>query len=67
MKIYRLLILVLIIFTSCTEKKSIKFGATFPLTGEVASYGIHAKNGIQLKVDEINSDGGLKGEKIEIA
>lgn len=66
MKTYKFLILGLIILVSCSEKKTIKLGATFPLTGEVASYGIHAKNGIQLKVDEINSNGGIKGEKVEI-
>jgi branched-chain amino acid transport system substrate-binding protein len=58
---------VLIVFLwSCHDVRTIKLGATFPLTGEVASYGIHAKNGIQLKVDEINSSGGINGKHVQI-
>lgn len=54
---------------SCSKGKSgseIKLGATFPLTGEVASYGQKAKRGIEMAVEDINSKGGVLGRKIVI-
>lgn len=36
-------------------------GATGPLTGDAASYGISVQQGAQLAVDEINAAGGLNG------
>lgn len=54
-------------FVSCSKQPDVaKLGATFPLTGEVASYGQKAKNGIQLAVDEINQKGGLLGKQVQI-
>jgi branched-chain amino acid transport system substrate-binding protein len=44
----------------------IKLGATFPLTGEVASYGQKAKRGIEMAVEEINAKGGVLGRKVVI-
>ena len=46
------------------QTPTIVLGGTFPLTGEVASYGIKARNGIQLKIDEINLSGGINGQEI---
>lgn len=40
-------------------------GATGPLTGGAASYGISVKNGAQLAVEEINAKGGLNGYNFE--
>jgi branched-chain amino acid transport system substrate-binding protein len=48
------------------SSKSINFGATFPLTGEVASYGQKAKRGIEMAVAEQNSRGGLLGKQIVV-
>jgi branched-chain amino acid transport system substrate-binding protein len=45
---------------------AIQLGAVFPLTGDIASYGIAAKRGIDLAVDEINSRGGVNGRKIQV-
>jgi len=45
---------------------TINFGATFPLTGEVASYGQKAKRGIELAVEEQNAKGGLLGRQIMV-
>lgn len=54
-------------FMGCEKKEEIiKFGATFPLTGEVASYGIKAKRGIELKVEEMNIQGGILGKKVVV-
>lgn len=46
--------------------ESIILGATFPLTGEVASYGQKAKKGIELALDKINAAGGLLGKQVEV-
>ncbi|MCG2756989.1 MAG: ABC transporter substrate-binding protein [Desulfobacteraceae bacterium] len=48
------------------DTTSIKLGATFPLTGEVASYGQKAKRGIEMAVDDINAKGGVLGRHIEV-
>ncbi len=52
-------------FVSCGsslfEDDTIKIGATGPLTGDAASYGISVKNGAKLAVKHLNEvDGGLK-------
>lgn len=54
--------------TGCRDKQatSIQIGATFPLTGEVASYGQKAKRGIELAVEELNTAGGLLGKPVRI-
>ena len=52
--------------TSITEKEPIKIGAILPLTGSAAPNGIYQKNGIDLAIDEINSNGGVNGRKIEV-
>ena len=49
-----------------SDGDTIKLGATFPLTGEVASYGQKAKRGIELAVEDINATGGVLGRKIEV-
>ena len=58
----------LLAFTGCGEKSSetIKIGAIGPLSGAVAVYGVEAKNGIELAVEEINAAGGINGKKVEI-
>lgn len=40
-----------------------KIGCTGPLTGNNASYGTSVKQGAQIAIDEINSNGGLNGVK----
>ncbi len=49
-----------------SSSKAIKFGATFPLTGEVASYGQKAKRGIEMAVEDQNAKGGLLGKKVVV-
>ncbi|MCX6344597.1 MAG: ABC transporter substrate-binding protein, partial [Armatimonadetes bacterium] len=39
---------------------------TFPLTGEVASYGQKAKKGIELAIEDINKNGGVLGRKVTV-
>ncbi len=44
----------------------LEIGAIFPLTGDIASYGIAAKQGIELAVQEINDQGGIGGRQLTI-
>ncbi len=67
--VFSIIILFLMVFTvGCVKKeeKEIKMGATFPLTGEVASYGQKAKRGIEMAVEEINAKGGVLGRQVKI-
>jgi branched-chain amino acid transport system substrate-binding protein len=43
---------------------TISIGATFPLTGEVASYGQKAKRGIDIAVEDQRARGGLLGRQV---
>lgn len=69
-----LLSLLLVLFSlaifSCVKKpeqpKEIKIGAILPLTGDAASWGASAKEGIDLAVSEINAKGGAGGIKVAI-
>ncbi len=53
-------------FVGCSGDKGEKtyfIGATGPLTGDAADYGIAVNNGAKLAIDEINAAGGLNGVK----
>lgn len=52
--------------TTKAESDTIKVGAPLALTGEVSQYGIATKKGMDLRVEEINANGGIKGKKLEI-
>ncbi|MDD5193240.1 MAG: penicillin-binding protein activator [Candidatus Nanoarchaeia archaeon] len=49
-----------------SEKEAIKLGVTIPLTGDLANFGAGEKDAIEIAVDEINSNGGINGRKIEL-
>lgn len=61
-------VLAIVFVTTRTKKElgEIKIGASFPLTGEVASYGQRAQRGIEIALEEINKAGGVKGKKIKV-
>jgi branched-chain amino acid transport system substrate-binding protein len=48
------------------SSKTVNLGATFPLTGEVASYGQKAKRGIEMAVEDRSAKGGLLGKQITV-
>lgn len=58
------LILPLIMVSSCSNKgaevREIKVAIVEPLTGLAADIGIRAANGVELAIEEINSNGGIK-------
>ncbi|HHV17776.1 MAG TPA: ABC transporter substrate-binding protein [Thermoanaerobacterales bacterium] len=45
-------------------EEAIKIGTIGPLTGDVATYGISTKNGVEIAVDQFNENGGIDGRKI---
>jgi branched-chain amino acid transport system substrate-binding protein len=52
--------------TQGVSKDEIVIGTIQDLSGPVAAYGKAARNGIQLRVDEINEQGGIHGRKIKL-
>jgi len=44
----------------------IRIGVAAPFTGNLAAYGDNIKAGVNLKLEEINSQGGINGQKIEL-
>jgi len=48
------------------SKDSITVGSIQDLSGPIAGFGKQARNGMQLRVDEINEQGGINGRKIEL-
>lgn len=59
-----------VLLTGCggsgADSNTIKIGGNFELSGNNASYGSSAKNGMEMAVKEINDNGGLLGKKLEI-
>ena len=51
---------------SCSkaESNSVKIGGIFPLSGQVAVYGVECKNGVDLAIEEINAAGGINGKPV---
>jgi branched-chain amino acid transport system substrate-binding protein len=47
-----------------TKQQTIKIGAVLPLTGDLATYGQNARDGIELAKEEVNSKGGIKVEVV---
>ena len=45
-----------------TEQKTMSIGVVMPLTGDLATYGQNAKNGIEMAAQEINHKGDIKVE-----
>lgn len=56
----------LIIQPWTSSSRTINFGTTLPLTGEVASYGQKAKRGIEMAIVDQNSKGGLLGKQVVV-
>jgi branched-chain amino acid transport system substrate-binding protein len=46
------------------EKKPIKLGVVFIMSGKMGGYGKHGTQAIQLAMDEINAQGGILGRKV---
>jgi branched-chain amino acid transport system substrate-binding protein len=48
------------------ESDTITIGGIFPLSGPVAVYGVEARKGIELAIEEINAAGGVNGKKFAL-
>jgi len=57
-----------VLFVGCAkaESKTVKIGGIYPLSGNVAVYGVEAKNGVLLAIEEINAAGGINGKQVEL-
>lgn len=74
-KLTLLLLGVTFLLTACGENETkeittkkeevVKIGATAPLTGPLAIYGVTATNGSKLAMEEINKKGGVLGKKVD--
>lgn len=48
------------------SKDEIRIGTIQDLSGPIAGFGKQARNGMQLRVDEINEQGGINGRKLKL-
>lgn len=49
-----------------TSEGAVKLGIMGPMTGAASTYGIAERNGIQMAVDQVNANGGLLGNKVQV-
>jgi len=61
-----LLTLALTLTTSLSKAEVIKIGEVDPLTGGVSQFGIGCHQGFVLAFEQINAEGGILGQKIEL-
>lgn len=61
-------VIVAVLVAGCSkpETNELKIGVIFPLTGSGAAWGEHAKNGVLLAEEEINSSGGIGGRPLKL-
>lgn len=48
------------------DAKEIRIGAVQPLSGDLAAYGKATLNGVELRINEINKQGGINGKPIKL-
>lgn len=66
MRIFTLLVANLLFFSAVhADQEILKFGVLTTLTGAPADWGENTQRGVQLALDEINKEGGIKGKKVE--
>ena len=52
--------------TKVLKPKDIPIGAILPLTGQAAQWGVPAKQGVELAVEQINAGGGVVGRRLKL-
>jgi branched-chain amino acid transport system substrate-binding protein len=61
------LLSILLVLASCSsEPDNVKIGVYLSLSGPTDSYGISAKNGFDMALDEVNEAGGLLGKNVRL-
>ena len=58
-------LMILFVVRRKSDDSCIKIGAILPLTKSGSHFGISAKNGINMYIDEINNSGGINGKNIQ--
>lgn len=60
-KIVCILLMMVLVVGGCKErdKEVVRIGVALPLTGDIASYGINSKNGLELALETINADSSM--------
>ena len=48
------------------KEKELTIGVITPLTGQLSNFGEGTKNSVKLAIDEINSKGGINGQKVNL-
>ena len=61
-----ILLSIVIVLTACSDSKPIKIGFIGSLTGKRFDIGVSARNAVQLRIDELNSQGGINGRSIKL-
>lgn len=59
-------IIILVAVTRDREPNVVRIGAIDPLTGPFAAYGEPVRDGMLLAVEEINANGGINGQQVEL-
>jgi len=60
------LLIFILMFTACGQNQNIRIGFVGTLSGPNSIVGISMRDGILLKVDEVNAAGGINGQQIEL-
>lgn len=64
--IMAVLLILILVLSSCSEKEPIQIGFVGTLSGSNSVIGIAMRDGMLLKVDELNAQGGINGRPIEV-
>jgi branched-chain amino acid transport system substrate-binding protein len=57
--------LILVVGSALAAEKPIRLGVLFIMSGPMGGYGKHGSQAVQMALDEINSRGGILGQKVE--
>lgn len=60
------LMLTLVLCASAIAEQTLVIGGTGPLTGDYATYGCSTRNGAQIAMEEINTNGGVNGIMFDV-
>lgn len=55
-----------IVSVTTIRHENVVIGAILPLTGDVASYGVAIRQGIEIAIDKVNQGGGVSGKSISV-
>jgi len=60
------LILCVFFLLGCNQEETFKIGFSATLSGDGSELGIALRNGLMIKIDEINENGGIRGRQLEL-